>query len=73
MGMSEEGMGSEVANAARGGFSEISPTAEISDTQVDAIWEAIAAAVVSHIVDNAVVTINVGYGNSSGSHTGTIS
>lgn len=65
-------LGDDIAQAARDVFSQIATDTPVSDAQVDAIWKAIAPKIVDHIKNNAVVTVIVTGGSSSGSHTGTI-
>ncbi|MCP3944603.1 MAG: hypothetical protein GY710_24430 [Desulfobacteraceae bacterium] len=73
MALNGSQLGDEIAQAARGVFSSIPTNTPVSDAQVDAIWQAIGPKIIDHIKNNAVVTVVVAGGSSSGSHTGTIS
>ncbi len=59
-GMSGATMGASVASSASAVYTAIPNTAPVPDASVDAIWEAIAAAIVLHIQTNGVVIISVG-------------
>lgn len=56
-GMSGATMGASVASAASAVYTVIPNTAPVPDASVNAIWEAIAAAIVLHIQTNGVVII----------------
>lgn len=65
-------LGNDLAQAARGVFSGIATDTPVSESQVDAIWQAIGPKIVEHIQNNAVVNVNVTVagGSSSGVYSG---
>jgi hypothetical protein len=72
MPMNSNTLGTAITNAIAANIPN--PTAAVTGAQLEAVWQAVAMAIVDHITSNALVTGTVTSGaGAGGSVTGTIS